>query len=286
MEAAGKNVFVCGNIGNPFANEVSKMTESDYVSLEVSSFQLERIRRFKPNIAVMLNFTCNHLDRYRDMKEYLDVKKRIFLNQDKDDYLVINYLDPTLRDLAKEANSNIVYFSKSKDYNPNQAAAFTVGKILMIDEALMATVFKEFKGIEHRLEFVTEINNVKFVNDSKATTVDSTIWALKIIDKPIVLIAGGKDKGVDYNLVLNLAREKVKDVVLIGEAKKKIESVFKGFLPVDEADSLDEAVIKAYQKAKPGDCVLLSPMCSSFDMFSSFEERGNCFKKAVFALDK
>jgi len=286
LAAAGKKVFISGNIGNPFAGEVSKMKAGDYAVLEVSSFQLEYIRRFKPKIAAILNFTCNHLDRYKNMQEYLDAKKRIFLNQDKTDYLILNHEDPALRALAQDAKARVEYFSRTSDLNPNQAAALEVGKILGIEEALIMSVFKEFKGIEHRMEFVAEINNVKFINDSKATNADSTVWALSNINGPVVLIAGGKDKGVDYSLVLDLARSKVRDVVLIGEAKKKIESVFKGSLSVEEAASLDEAVIKAYSKAKPGDWVLLSPMCSSFDMFSSYEERGRRFKKAVFELAK
>lgn len=284
LEEAGKRVFVCGNIGNPFSGEVSKMKEGDYVSLEVSSFQLEHIKGFKPKISLILNFTRNHLDRYSNMQEYLDAKKRIFLNQDKNDYLVLNFEDETLRELAKKTNTNVEYFSKDHGLNPNEAAAFTVGKILGLDEGLMRRVFGGFKGIEHRLEFVTEINNVKFINDSKATTADSTIWALNNIHKPVVLIAGGKDKGIDYNQVLGPARKKVRNVVLIGEAKKKIGSVFKGVLSMEEAASLDEAVLKAFKSARPGDCVLLSPMCSSFDMFSNFEERGDRFKKAVLEL--
>ena len=134
------------------------------------------------------------------------------------------------------------------------------------------------------MEYVAEINNVKFVNDSKATTVDSTIWALKNIAGPVVLIAGGRDKGVDYSIILDLARKKIREMILIGEARGKIKSVFKGFLPIEEAVSLEEAVRKAYFKARPGDCVLLSPMCSSFDMFSNYEERGRCFKRAVYDL--
>ena len=281
LQARGERVFVCGNIGNPFSGEVSKMKEDDFVSLEVSSFQLEKIQAFKPKISVILNFSRNHLDRYKDMREYLKAKKRIFMNQDKDDYLVLNYQDPIRGELAKEAKAKVVYFSQDEDLNPNQSAVLAVASILGIGRELALNVFREFKGIEHRMEYFTEINNVKFINDSKATTVDSTIWALKNISCPVILIAGGRDKGSDYRPILDLIQKKVRDVILIGEAKEKIKDVLTGFLPIDEAQSLEEAVNAAFYKANSGDCVLLSPMCSSFDMFSNYEERGNCFKRAV-----
>lgn len=285
-ESVRDKVFVCGNIGNPFSSDVEKIKENDFVSLEVSSFQLERIIKFKPKISVILNFSPNHLDRYRNMEEYLEAKKRIFMNQDKTDYLVLNYGDPVLRELSKETKARVVYFFEKKDLNPNQAAVLAVGAILGIDEKLALNVFREFKGIEHRLEYVREINNIKFINDSKSTTIDSAIWALKNIPSFVVLIAGGKHKGVDYNAILDLARKKVRNVILIGEAKEKIESAFKGFLSMERAVTLEEAVYKAYLAAKPGDCVLFSPMCSSFDMFSDYEERGRLFKEAVYDLAK
>ncbi len=286
LKEQGKNVFVCGNIGNPFSGEVAKTRDTDYVSLEVSSFQLERINRFKPKISVLLNFSRNHMDRYKNMEDYLEAKKRIFMNQEKSDYVVLNYDCPMLRDLASQIKAKIVYFSKEKDPNLNQAASLAVGSILGIDEKLILKVFREFKGIEHRLEDVAEINNIKFINDSKSTTADSLIWALKTIKYPIVLIAGGKDKGIDYSVILDFARDRVKEVILIGEAKEKIRLALKGALLTDEASSLEEAVNKAYLAAKSGDCVLLSPMCSSFDMFSNYEERGRVFKKAVYDLIK
>ena len=284
LKAKGEKVFICGNIGDPFAGEVEKIKHGDFVSLEASSFQLEWVHKFKPKISVILNFATNHLDRYKNIQQYLEAKKRIFMNQDKTDYLVLNNEDPVVRELAKETGAHVVYFSKTKGINPNQAALLTVGAILGINKEIICKVLKEFKGIEHRMEYVAEINNVKFVNDSKATTVDSTMWALKNIAGPVVLIAGGRDKGVDYSIILDLARKKIREMILIGEARGKIKSVFKGFLPIEEAVSLEEAVRKAYFKARPGDCVLLSPMCSSFDMFSNYEERGECFKRVVYDL--
>ncbi|KPK98121.1 MAG: hypothetical protein AMJ95_05845 [Omnitrophica WOR_2 bacterium SM23_72] len=284
LKSNARSAFICGNIGNPFSQEVPRVKESDYVCLEVSSFQLENIDKFKPKISVILNFTRNHLDRYRNMDDYLMAKKRIFENQDKSDYVVLNQDDPVVRDLAKEALPRPVFFSQTKELNPNQAAVMAVGSILGIEKDLILRTFKDFKGLEHRLEQVAEINQVRFINDSKATTADSALWALKSTQAPIILIAGGKDKGIDYGVILDEARQKVKKVILIGEAKERIAYALKSALSIEEAGSLEEAVLKAYRKASPGDSILLSPMCSSFDMFSSYEERGSVFKETVYSL--
>jgi UDP-N-acetylmuramoylalanine--D-glutamate ligase len=257
------------------------MGEGDFVSLEVSSFQLERIETFKPKISVILNFSRNHLDRYRDMQEYLAAKKRIFMNQDENDYLVLNKTVPAVRELTQETKASVVYFSATGELNPNQSAVLAVGSILGIDKELILRTFSEFKGVEHRLEEVAQINEIKFINDSKATTVDATIWALQNIPKPIILIAGGREKGNDYSAIQGLMREKVKEVILIGEAKKKIEDAFKGVISLANASTMDEAVNIAFAKAGPGDYILLSPMCKSFDMFTDYEHRGREFKRAV-----
>ncbi|MFH0913462.1 MAG: UDP-N-acetylmuramoyl-L-alanine--D-glutamate ligase [Candidatus Omnitrophota bacterium] len=286
LEADAKRVFILGNIGNPFAAEVEKMQAGDFVALEVSSFQLEKIRDFKPRISLILNFSCNHLDRHKDMQEYLAAKKRIFMNQDQSDYTVLNYDDPMVRGLADETKAKVICFSQTPDFNPNQAAVLAVGSILGTDKEACLKVLREFRGLEHRLEHVAEINNITFINDSKSTTVDSTIWALKNITRPIVLIAGGRHKGLDYSVILELIHKKVKDIILIGEAKEKIKDSFKGFRAIQEAATLDEAVRCALSRAKAGDCVLFSPMCSSFDMFSNYEERGRVFKKTVLDLTK
>ena len=281
IEAAGKKAFVCGNIGNPFSAEVEKIGKNDFVSLEVSSFQLQHIDKFKPKISVILNFTRNHLDWHKDMREYLEAKKRIFMNQDNGDNLVLNYDDPVLRKLSKQAKATVVFFRRKKNVDPNHEAVLCVGSILGIKKDLIRKVLAGFKGIEHRFEYVAEVNKIKFINDSKATTAPSAIWAIRNIPKPIILIAGGKDKGVDYSSILKYAAGKVKQAILIGEARKKIRSSLKKKLQIDEASSLEEAVRKAYCQARPGEYVLLSPMCSSFDMFANYEERGRVFKEAV-----
>lgn len=285
-KATAKKVFVCGNIGTPFCAEVGKIKEGDYVSLEVSSFQLEHIRNFKPKVSLMLNFSANHLDRYRDLGEYLAAKKRIFINQDESDYLVTNYDDPVLKKLAEESRAGKVYFCAKEGLDHNQSAVMAAAGILGIDRDLVLGVLRDFKGLQHRMEFVAEINKVKFINDSKATTADSTLWALRSLDGGVILIAGGKDKGVDYALILKLAPVKIRAVILLGEAKERIASALGGALPIHRVTTLTEAVNKAFTLSRPGESVLFSPMCSSFDMFSSYEERGKAFKDCVFKLLK
>jgi len=285
LKEAGKNVFVCGNIGNPFCAEVPKLRSSDFVVLEVSSFQLETIKDFKPKISVILNLTPNHLDRYNNLEEYLEAKKRIFVNQGEGDFLVLNAADPVLKAACLGAKSKVMYFDQSPGLNPNQSAVMAVGRILGIQPLQMEKVFNRFKGIEHRLEEVVRINGVKFINDSKATTADSAIWAISNIAEPIILIAGGRHKGIDYSVILKAAENKVVRAYLIGEAKDIIaKDLQQGGFPITQVDTLKEAVFKAYEQAKAGDCVLLSPMCSSYDMFTDYEDRGRSFKKIVLDL--
>ena len=285
LAAAGNKVFVCGNIGNPFCADVEKMSKGNFVVLEVSSFQLETIKDFKPKIAIILNFTPNHLDRYNSMPEYLGAKKRIFMNQDQGDFLVLNADDPILKAIAYEAKSKVIFFAKEGQANPNQSAVIAVSKILGLDVEQAKNVFQEFKGIQHRLEEVVEINGVKFINDSKATTADSAIWAMNNISSPIILIAGGRHKGIDYRVILEAAKNKVIHAFLIGEAKDIIASSLKaGGFSIEKVDTLKEAVTKAYLSAQPGQVVLLSPMCASYDMFTDYEARGMAFKKIVLDL--
>ncbi len=288
LEAGCARAFALGNIGRPFSQEVKNLRPADFVSLEVSSFQLERAAAFKPKISVILNFAPDHLDRYADISEYLNAKKRIFMNQDKDDYLVLNYDDPVLRGLAKEAGARVVFFGGRQkadeagfNLNPNHLAVMAVAEILGADKNTALEVFRDFKGVEHRLEQVREIMDVEFVNDSKATNVDSTVWALRNTHKPVILIAGGKDKNSDYRVIADLMRRKVRRMILIGQAKEKIRSHLDGVLPMMDASSLEEAVSAGFRCARSGDCVLFSPMCASFDMFENYEHRGRAFKEIV-----
>jgi UDP-N-acetylmuramoylalanine--D-glutamate ligase len=285
LAESGKKVFVCGNIGNPFCGEVENMQEGDFAVLEISSFQLETIRNFKPKVAVILNCTANHLDRYKDIQEYWQAKKRIFMNQDKDDFLVLSSSDPLLQEAALEAKSKVVFFGRQLKLNPNQEAVAAVGNIFGLDSERMSKVFREFKGIQHRLEEVACVKGVKFVNDSKATTADSAIWALNNISSSVILIAGGRHKGIDYRVILPAAAGKVTHAFLIGEAKEIIAGdLAGGGFSVAYAATLKEAVTQAYAVARAGDCILLSPMCSSYDMFKDYEERGTVFKNIVLDL--
>lgn len=286
LKLGGSDVHVCGNIGVPFCGEIDKITQGGFVSLEVSSFQLETISDFKPKVAVVLNFNRNHLDRHKDMEEYLAAKKRIFLNQDKNDWALLNKDDEAVKNLSGQTKARVRFFESHLDIdglrlNANQCAAFRVGEIFNFKKEDILKAISGFRGLEHRTEFVENISGVDFINDSKATTVESCAWALKNIYRPVILIAGGTYKGVDFGAIKDLIRRKVKALIVIGETKAKIKGAYKGATPIIEAENLKQAVFAAKDIAHEGDCVLLSPMCSSFDMFSDYEERGRAFKEAV-----
>ena len=287
LARAGKRPCLCGNVGSPFSQYVLDLAAKDYVVLEISSFQLESILDFKPHIAVFLNFNKNHLDRHKDMEEYFAAKQRIFMNQDKNDFAVLNARDPYVAKLASQVVSQVVYFNKERSapgaaaHNPNHAAVVAVAGILGIDGKICQEVFANFKGVEHRMEWVRTLNGVDFVNDSKSTTAEAGRWAMENIKKPIVMICGGRDKNIDFTVLQDLVKKKVKKVYVIGEAKEKIKKSFAAVVPVEECEGLEVAVQRAQANAAPGDCVLLSPMCASFDMFLNFEERGKIFKSIV-----
>lgn len=281
LESAGKRVFILGNIGTPFCAYVDEIQSGDFVSLEVSSFQLETIKSFKPKISVILNFKPDHLDRYAGLGEYFSAKTRIFMNQDETDYLVLNYDDALVKGLAKEASARVVYFDGRMHSNPDFAAATAVASVLGIGADLCKEVFRSFSGLPHRLERVLTFQDREFINDSKATNLDATAFALLNTKKPVILIAGGRDKGIDYADIRDLVCKRVKCLVLIGESKDKIKQVYQTGLPVREAPGLEEAVKIAFRESLPGDCILFSPMCSSFDMFRNYEHRGEVFKEAV-----
>lgn len=285
LKLTGKKIHLCGNIGNPFSREITKIKKDDLVCLEVSSFQLETIETFKPKVAVFLNLSRNHLDRYRDMQEYLAAKKRIFENQNQKDWAVLNYEDKIARNISKEVKSQVLFFNneegRNENLNSNFLAALAVAKIFGLNREKCLEIFKDFKGIEHRLEWVRNIEEVDFINDSKSTTVEATVWALSNINKPIIMIAGGKDKGSDFSTIKKLISRKVKELILIGDAKSKIKKALEGATKISESETLKDSVNLAYQDAKRGDCILLSPMCASFDMFVDFEDRGRKFKEIV-----
>lgn len=295
LEQAGKANRLCGNVGSPFSDYVLDLQGTEYVVLEVSSFQMESVhdnaalgdseaalglKGFKPAVAIILNFSQNHLDRHKDMDEYFGAKKRIAINQDEGDYLVLNAKDDISKTIS--ANAQVVHFNQGDhDANPNHSAVLSVAHILGIDPSLCQQVFSEFEGVEHRLEKVRMLDGVEFINDSKATTAQSALWALNSINRPVVMICGGRDKNIDFSILSDAVRAKVKHMYVIGEARPKIREAFGDVIDLDECDGLEEAVEKAKSCASQGDCVLLSPMCASFDMFTDFEERGKVFKSLV-----
>jgi UDP-N-acetylmuramoylalanine--D-glutamate ligase len=244
-------------------------------------------RGFKPMIGVLLNFSQNHLDRHKDMDEYFAAKKRLFMNQDEDDFAVLNFQDPLVRPLADDLASQIRFFNgpqSMQDWmkqNPNFSAVTRVAQILGINPTVCQKVCEEFKGVEHRMEWVRDLKGVDFINDSKSTTVEATRWALERLQRPVVMICGGRDKQMDYSVLAPLVQQKVKKMLVIGEAREKIRQSYQGVIDIVDCDSLDAAVQQANKFAQPGDCVLLSPMCASFDMFRDFEDRGKVFKEIV-----
>lgn len=287
---AGRGCVVCGNIGNPFSGEVLRVTGKDVVALEVSSFQLETIDKFKPKVAAILNLGIDHLDRYANFEEYLSAKCRIFFNQDKEDWSILNADCAYKSRLLAKTKAQVLYFSKNKFrskefyFNENHNAAVTITSLFSIPEELALDTCRHFKGVEHRMEIVADIQDVQFINDSKATNVDSALWALNLINRPIILIAGGRDKGSDFTAARDAILRKVRAIILLGEAKEKIKQAFDGLVVTKPATSLKEAVESAFSLARAGDCVLLSPMCASFDMFTDYAERGKVFKEAVKSL--
>jgi UDP-N-acetylmuramoylalanine--D-glutamate ligase len=279
---AGHGVALGGNIGNPFADFVEDLGKIEYVVLEISSFQLETIVDFKPHVAVFTNFSQNHLDRHKDVDEYFEAKTRLFMNQDKNDFAVLNAQNERIRDLAPKLKARALFFNQQPAIsNPNYLAVIEVAKALKIKPEVCEKVFANFKGVEHRLEWVRTIAGVDYINDSKATTAEAGRWALESIQKPIVMICGGRDKNIDFSVLRDLVKKKVKKMIVIGEAKAKLKDTFANVVDVEESPQLDEAVSRAKSLANQGDCVLLSPMCASFDMFKNFEHRGQVFKDIV-----
>ncbi|ATW25057.1 UDP-N-acetylmuramoyl-L-alanine--D-glutamate ligase [Candidatus Formimonas warabiya] len=318
---AGIPVFVGGNIGTPLVTEMERLTPRHVVVAEVSSFQLETIETFCPKVAVILNITPDHLDRHKTMKGYTDAKARIFENQHPDDYTVLNYDDTRVRKLAARSPGQVVFFSqktaldrgvfvkngiitvktandcinvvntadiyiKGRHNLENSLAATAAGFCLGVSPQDLAETLKSFPGVVHRLEFVGKMNGVTYVNDSKGTNPDSTMKALEAYDQPIILIAGGKNKGSDFSKMAKLIKKKVYALILVGEAAPTIRDAVEkqGFDAIYQAADYQEVVSTAKRIARPGDVVLLSPACASWDMFTDYEERGNLFKQLVLGM--
>jgi UDP-N-acetylmuramoylalanine--D-glutamate ligase len=299
LKAGGKRIAVAGNIGLPLVDVDD--SGLDYVVAEISSYQLESIVDFRPWIGLLLNIQPDHLLRHHTMQEYMDQKARLFMNQTGDDYLVYNQDDPAVVEMVKTAKAKLVPFSKTKSeiitlpkemiripgrHNlENALAAASAAYLCGVKKETVAEVLRTFPGVPHRLEYVTSISGVEIYNDSKATNPDSTLVAIETFkDKGIVLILGGRDKGVGLEGLAQKVKENVKAVVLIGEAVPRFETALRsaGFSEIYQAGaSLDAAVRRSLVLAGAGDVILLSPACASFDMFKDFEERGDAFKAIV-----
>jgi UDP-N-acetylmuramoylalanine--D-glutamate ligase len=303
--------IVAGNIGNAFSDFVLESKESNWATVEVSSFQLETIDTFHPRVVIILNLAPNHLDWYENYEDYINAKLLILKNLQEDDYLIYNADDELLsekidncpakkRSFSLSDNNASIFKRQNKiiyegevligtdqirlngNHNyQNAMAAILAVKIAGINNKNITQVLKDFKGVEHRIEYVSNIKGIVFINDSKATTVESLGVALTSFLTPIILIAGGKDKGSDYSKLNKLIAENVREVILIGSAKKKMSETWQDIVPVRLSETLTDAVETAYQLAGPGEYVLLSPACSSFDMFKDFEDRGRQFKEIV-----
>ena len=305
------NVLLAGNVGNSLCRELSLKNNYDIIVLEVSSFQLENINKFQPDISVILNISDDHLDRYSNFNEYRMSKFKITKNQKKEDYLIYNYDDKSLKDLKTKANKipfslkrefeNGVYLKKNKininlknkkmtidqlslngKHNIyNSMAAAISARVFEISDSLIRKSLQDFQNVEHRLESVIKVNNIEFINDSKATNVHATWYALESMNSTIVWIAGGVDKGNNYDELFNLVKNKVKAIIVLGDDKKINKSFKSAVEKIINVGSMKEAVNLSYDLSSDGDCVLLSPACASFNLFKSFEDRGSKFKEAV-----
>jgi len=274
-----KRVFLGGNIGIPVSSFILGTRKGDLIVLEISSFQLETILEFKPFVSALLNIEPNHLDRHPTFNDYFRAKMNIFKNQQDKDFAVLNKNIELLTDIEKKIKSKVIHFS-SEFENQNFSCIYRIAGIFGLGKADCLHVFNNFKGIPHRLQLVRVLNGVSFVNDSKSTNPSSTIWAFNNIKGDIILIAGGKDKGVDYESIIpHMGR--VKKVNLFGQAAQKIEKALAGHVKTQIFPSLNDVVSASFKESNPKDTILLSPMCSSFDMFSNYMERGRKFIEAV-----
>jgi len=320
LKKAGINVGLAGNVGKSLARQVLENNYDWYV-LELSSFQLDDMFSFKADIAILTNITPDHLDRYEyQMENYINSKFRILQNQTEDCWFIYNFDDPIISNQLenKKINAQLAPFSllrelelggfanekqitinikeqftmsihdlalKGKHNTQNSLASGIASRILEIRKEIVRESLEDFVNVEHRLEFVAKVHGIEFINDSKATNVNSTWFALESMEKPTVWIVGGVDKGNDYSELKDLVKNKVKAIICLGVDNQKLLETFSGMVDnIVESKSAMEAVAYSYRLAKDGDTVLLSPACASFDLFENYEDRGNQFKEAVRAL--
>ncbi|SHH62315.1 UDP-N-acetylmuramoyl-L-alanine--D-glutamate ligase [Sporanaerobacter acetigenes] len=318
---AGYSCHVVGNIGVGILWEAVNSSADDIFVIETSSFQLESTKCFKPKVSLIINITPDHINWHGSYEKYIDAKKKVLINQDSEDYTVLNYDDEILRSIKNELHSNVLWFSVNnaldngvyidEDYIvintgsekikvmpwkeikipgrhnlENALGSVAIGYAMGVDISTMANVLRTFEGVEHRIEYVTTIDKIKFYNDSKGTNPDASIKAVEALEGPIVLIAGGMDKGNEFDDFVKSFDRKVKALILLGETKEKIKqtAINYGFNNIYIVNDMKEAVNKSFELAKSGDEILLSPACASWDMYKSYEERGRDFKKAAFDL--
>ena len=315
LEDSGLKVFMGGNIGNPLIAYADIEEKAEIVVIEVSSFQLDTIDTFRANVAVLLNITEDHMDRYPDLDAYTKSKARIFKNQQYNDTAVLNGSDPVVRSLSRDILSRKIFFSskEGKDvtissesiisqenmsrlladfklpgkHNVENAAAASLGALAAGGTLEgVRSALRKFKGLPHRLEYITTLSGVDFFNDSKATNVDSVARALETFERPVILIMGGRNKGSKFNTLRDLIDKHAKELIVIGEAKEDIKADLGNVKPVEAAATMEDAVFKAYHAAKPDDIVLLSPACASFDMYNNYAQRGEAFCRAVVNLNR
>jgi UDP-N-acetylmuramoylalanine--D-glutamate ligase len=315
LKEAGLKAYLAGNIGTPLISLADKSRPDHIYVTEISSFQLEHVERFRPALAVFLNLSLNHLDWHASFGAYYRAKKRLVLSQESGDTAILNRDNRLVWALAGEAKSKIYGFSSKhrlrrgsflqdgwivlrdgeeekvlrtadiplpgRHNQENVMAAALVGHIMGVSPPQMRRSIKSFSGLEHRLEKVLTLRRVDFINDSKATTVDATIKALESFNRRIILILGGRDKDADFTPLRKPVRERVKEIILLGEAREKIRKALRRTVPIEDAFSLRQAVSLSFAAASPGEIVLLAPACTSFDMFRNFEARGRSFKREV-----
>ena len=311
---AGKRVFVGGNIGNPLIEYAGTKQKEDFVVAEISSFQLQWMEKFHPFVAIILNVTPDHIDYHGSFDEYRRVKARIFANQNRSDFAIINAEDPAQESMVQAIRAKVALFSSAKEmqqgiYLKNDALVFKMfdgsqeqyplsmikipglHNVENIMAAVMAARFcgcsrasiidtiTDFRGLPHRIEYVGEKKSVRFYDDSKGTNVGSVVRALDTFSEPVILLLGGRDKDGDFDTLQPILTKKVKKVILFGEAGDRIESLIGKGVPSEKRRTLREAIESAYKNAAAGDVVLLSPGCASFDEFKNYKERGNFFKE-------
>ena len=316
LSEAGKSVFIGGNIGNPLIGYVDGKQDADYAVVEVSSFQLQWAQRFRPHISLLLNTTCDHVDYHGSFEAYRTTKERIFENQTKHDFAILNGNDPHTPALEKKLSAGVLLFSTTRQVNDgifldqnrlifkgpdgmqedyplgmikipglhnveNCMAAVMAARLCGCSPAQITRTIDDFKGIAHRIEFTEEKLGVKFYDDSKGTNVGAVVRALESFSQPIILLLGGRDKEGDFATLAPLIKDKVKEVLLFGEARQRINDLIGGIVKTTSVATLREAIETAERNAVSGDVVLLSPGCASFDEFSNYKERGQFFKDVV-----